>query len=118
MKNKQQLKKEIESCEKVIRKADEMHKHLRPATTKFKVTMEIEVVDVGNIPASSVALLNSITTKIESISSGDVVKVSNIAVSQKTFPNGLRGRGQLIRKLKTEKQLQKERDDFFSIENL
>jgi len=42
------------------------------ATTKFKITMEIEVVDVGDVPADVLVLRESIRKSTENISSGNV----------------------------------------------
>ena len=54
------------------------------ATTKFEIAMTIEVENVGNVPASSEALRNSIITEVEGISSGDVIKVNSIMVTGKS----------------------------------
>ena len=57
------------------------------ATTKFKITMEIEVKDVGNIPADVLTLRESIHKATENIS-WDNVKVIAIEV-EKTGATGI-----------------------------
>jgi len=52
-------------------------------TTKFEITMTVEVVNVGNVPADPEALRNSITEKIEGKSRGNVVKIKSIMVTGK-----------------------------------
>ena len=59
------------------------------ATTKFEITMTVEVVDVGNVQASSGALHTSVIKAVEGISTGDVIKVIKAHTSQLTFPKGL-----------------------------
>ena len=59
------------------------------ATTKFEMTMTIEVKDVGDVPANVGVVSNSAIKAIEAISSGDVVRVTNSHISQKTFQHGI-----------------------------
>lgn len=84
MKSKNEIAKEIRACENMIRNADEMHAHLRPAptATKFKVSINIEVVNVGGIPADVLPVRRAIRDAITRISSGDVVCVNDIYVEE------------------------------------
>lgn len=69
------------AAERKIRR--ELQAHLESVTTKFEITMTIEVVDVGGVAASPEALRDSIVTEVEGISSGNVVKVKSIMVTGK-----------------------------------
>jgi len=53
-------------------------------TTRFEITMILEVVDVGDVPADASTLADSVKTAIEGISSGDVVKVNWYSVGTHT----------------------------------
>ena len=53
-------------------------------TTKFEITMIIEVVDVGDVPADASTLSDTVKEVIEGISSGDVVTVTEIATGTST----------------------------------
>jgi len=59
------------------------------ATTKFEITMALEVVDVGDVPADTSSLNTAIIKAVKSISNGKVVQVLESHTSQLTFPNGL-----------------------------
>ena len=83
------LRKEIKQCVDYLATANEMHEHLRPKTTKFKVSMNIEVVDVGRIPADLLALKKTIVRVIEGISSGDVICVKELYI-EKTGATGVK----------------------------
>ena len=54
------------------------------ATTKFEITMTVDVVDVGDVPTDASALSNAVKEAVEGISSGDVVKVIDIATGTHT----------------------------------
>ena len=49
--------------------------------TKFEITMTIEIENVGDVPADSSAVSNSVVKAVENISSGDVVRVTDITTS-------------------------------------
>lgn len=55
-------------------------------TTRFEITMIVDVVDVGDVQASSGALHDSIIKAVEGISTGDVVAIIEAHTLQKTFP--------------------------------
>lgn len=79
---------ESQNCDerKVIEMAKQKIKEIKETkTTKFYVTMALEIVNVGGIPGDASSISDAIRTEIEGISSGDVVKVTDIAVGT-SFP--------------------------------
>ena len=50
----------------------------KKTATSFKFAMNIEVVDVGGIPADPFVITNAIKKAVEAISTGDVVAVRHI----------------------------------------
>lgn len=84
MSSEKEIERQIKICEDTIKQANEMHEHLKPKTTKFEITMTLEVVDVGGVPANVSVLSDAVKEAIESISSGDVVKITEIATGTHT----------------------------------
>jgi len=65
------MKTEFKTTQQLRKQLQETRKQ-RSQTTKFKITMEIEVVDVGDVPADVLALRESIRKSTENISSGNI----------------------------------------------
>ncbi len=65
--------------------------------------MQIEVVDVGDVPADASTINASAIKAVKNISFEGVIQVLECRTSQKTFPNGIkrtRGRGKQLANLK------------------
>lgn len=52
----------------------------RSKATKFEITMQVKVKDVGDVPADRKALQEAITKATENISFGDVIQVTGIQI--------------------------------------
>ena len=78
VKTTQQLRDEYETRRKQYNK-----------TTKFEITMQIEVVDVGDVPADASSINAAAIKAVKNISFGDVIQVLESHTSQLTSSNGL-----------------------------
>lgn len=93
MATRKEIEQEIKATKTGLKEIEQMHqhlKHLNSKTTKFKITMELEVADIGNVPVDESSLNAAMIKAAKSISDGKMIQVLNSHTSQLTFPNDLK----------------------------